>query len=1159
MIDRKKRSSGMKLILAVIKVIFFPWFFLRWVWRKKWMLVKTFLFTVIVTGGVLGWLYYYYVIKHPGKEFSRDQIMKVFSVETPVYYDDGKSLIGVFFENEHRIYIKYKEIPKDFVNALIAAEDKNFFIHPGIDPLSILRAAYVNLRAKKIIQGGSTLTQQTAKNLFKRSGRTFPAKFKELIEALKLEAHYSKREIIEFFTNQFFVSGTGRGLAIAAKYFFDKPVDQLNLLECAFIAGSVRAPNRYNPLIQSTPEKQRETLYRAIERKNYVLKNMMKLGMISYPKYLELTRAPIPFKKGKIYYQQNVIMDFIREQLQSEKFQKVFKDHGISNIATSGIKIYTTINRELQVASLRALRKHLCQLETMINGYDREAVQSHYSRVDIPADKELRIGQFVLGRVEKKVVKGKKSSLLVKVGDILGKVDYEGLMNLATPFKKSKAGIWASPTPQDMKDLLSQIEVGDLVYVYLREKSPEDGTFLLDLEQKPKVQGALVVTRKGKILSMVGGFENIYFNRAVDAKRQMGSIFKPLVFTAALQLGWNLLDPLENRRGVFVFQDQFYFPRPDHESPYSKVSLAWAGVKSENVASVWLLYHLCDKLTFSRFKKIAKLVDLAPREDESYYEFKKRMRDVWGIIVTDDSLREVAFQTAKEDLITDLIFAGRTKESETLKSLKYGRGFDEYREGLREEKMSLDLSQINLSLLKEYEIKDRVLKHHFLHFLSLNSRMLEEWGYLRNAFRFSPPDPETISSLLANFCIGIRDGQEVIAYGDDLSEKGFLPLSFIQAYKIFKDKNQAYDFSLISPNDIMIEGQIRSSVLANLSKSMEGGLIELKKHPPYAMLSLWKIRDYRILVGLLYVTKLCKLMGIETPLEPVLSFPLGPNAVSILEISRAYSTFLEGKQYADTDKNKFSPEGSVIIDRIVDAQGEEIYHYLPQDRPVLDPCIPKMIAEILKNVVSYGTGIQAHNAIKLKLDLGVKDKKLIINIPTLGKTGTANEYSNSSYIGFVPSFSKGGTELSINNSFIIAAYAGYDDNAPMKNKHLRIFGASGALPIWIDVANEVVNNRIFQETIDPIDFAFLPETDIPLTSPPGTIAVPVDKGNGLLLSLDAYLKSPQQGVAFNAYGRREGGLFKPQRFFVPFLIDTETPIPNNNRGGKKGEKDAFEP
>jgi len=1055
------------------------------------------------------------------------------SVETPVYYDDGESLMGVFFENEHRMYIEYEEIPKDFVNALIAAEDKNFFSHPGIDPLAILRAFYVNFRANKIVQGGSTLSQQTAKNVFQREGRTFRAKFNELIQTLKLEAHYPKKEIIEFFSNQFYVSGTGRGLGIAAKYFFDKSVDQLTLLECAFIAGSVRAPNKYNPLIQADPEKERKTLCRAIERKNYVLANMFYLRMISLSQYRELVRASIPFKKGKIYYQLNVIMDYIREQLQSEPFQEILNEQGISNIATSGIKIYTTINKDLQEANLRIMRKNLSQIETLVTGYDRETVQLRYAQLNIPEGKKIEIGQFVFGKVEK-ITKGDRPSILVKVENSFCKVDYKGLINLVVPFKKSKSGVWADPSPRDMEKFLAQIEEGDLVYAFVREKSLEEDLFLLDLEQKSRLEGALVILNEGKIVSMVGGAENSNFNRAVSGKRQLGSIFKPLLFTAALQLGWNILDPLENKRDVFVFQDQFYFPRPDHESPHPKVSLAWAGVKSENVASVWLLYHLFDQLSFTQFKKVAETVDLSPRENENYRDFQRRVRDSWGIIVTGKSLKESAFKAAQEEIVTDLIFSGSIRESQSLKFLKYGVGFDNYREFFLEEKESLEIEEeIDPSLLQEYDIREDILKKHFLRYSSLNSQMLQEWEYLKDAFLFFGFDSDKVAdNMLANFYTGFVDGEKVIAYGEDLSEEEFVPLTYYQAYNLFKrEARKELPFSSPYHEDVLIEGEIHSSVLSDLNQSLEKELTKLKKHAPYELISLWKNREYRILVGLLYMVRLCETMGIETPLKPVLSFPLGPNAVSLLEISQAYSTFLEGKRY--NDNRSLYNNSSIVIDRIVDCRGEEIYRFVPHERQVLDSHVVNMVTEILKNVVIYGTGRKAKNRVKMELEFGVKGRRLVINLPTLGKTGTANEYSNSSYIGFVPAFLEGSTELALQNAFVVAAYVGYDDNTPMENDHVRIFGASGALPIWIDVANEIVQNSVFQRSIDPVDFAFLPQNRLSLSQPADTILVPIDKGSGLPLSLDAYLEEEKPAVTLYSYGQRRGSFFKPRRFFSP--------------------------
>ena len=1067
--------------------------------------------------GILCLMYYYFIIAQPGKDFTRKAITEALSRETPVYYDDGKNVMGVFFENEHRIYLKYRDIPQNFVNALIAAEDKNFFHHYGIDPLSILRAASVNLKAGRIIQGGSTITQQTAKNLFKRSGRTFEAKRIELAQAFKLEAHFSKEDIMEFFTNQFYVTGTGRGLAIAAKYFFDKPVDQLTLLECAFIAGAVRAPNRYNPLVQPNQEKKKAVLARAIERKNYVLRNMSKLDMITTAQYTELLNAPIPFKEGKIYFDLNVILDYIRDELQSEKYQKILDDHGISNIATSGIKIFTFVNQELQQKSHLILRKHLSRIETSLTGYNRQVIQERYAHLEKPQIVEPKIGQFLFGTVENKIESEKDLEIFVRVGETIGKVDQEGLKELASAYARYKVGMWAEATLKDFIGLLSQIKINDLIYVYVRDKLP-DGMFLFDLVQKPKLEGGLMVSQRGQILAMVGGFENSYFNRAVDAKRQMGSMFKPLVYAAALQLGWNILDPLENRRDIFVFQNQFYFPRPDHKSPYEKVSLAWAGAKSENVASVWLLYHLCDKLSFSQFKQIADLVDLSPRENEEYPAFKKRIRDSWGIWIKESDLRESAFQAAKEEMITDLIFEGKTKEAEEVRILKYGSGFDEYLVPL--------VTETQEDVL-EKKIEERLLKEHFFRFNRLNTEMLKKWDDLKNA------NPNRVD-WLDQFYFGMSEGQEVVAYGDGLAGKGFIPLSYEKAIKLI--------INGFSAGEVLIEGKIRSLTVSTLEESLERELEKIKASRDYDMTTLWKIRDYRVLVGLLYVVKLCERLGITTPLEPVLSFPLGPSAVSVLEILRAYTTFTDGKQY--TMQGDFSQKNSIIIDRIIDNEGKEIYRYRPDDKPVLDHYNTYMIAQILKNVVNYGTGNNAQDSIKLEVDVVGGGDRVAFSVPTLGKTGTANEFTNSSYIGFVPTFFEKGFDLSLTNSFVIAAYVGNDDNTPMKNNHFRIFGASGALPIWIDVANAVTKNQLFHKSIDPVDLAFFSGNNLPLQNPEGAIAVPVDKGTGLPLSLDTPSEKLEGEAVVYSYGNVVGSSFRPQRFFSPFQtnrLSTKSP------------------
>ena len=179
-----------------------------------------------------GWGYQEEVVEDPGPEFTREAILQIIAQESPVYYRDGASRIGVFFDLEHRKYVPYAEIPQDFVHAIVSAEDAEFFEHHGVSFKHLVRATGQNIKAGHVVAGGSTLTQQTAKNLFYRPDRSFKSKGEELVNALKLEAHFSKEEILEFYTNQFHVSANGRGLGIAARYFFDKDVKDLTTKEC---------------------------------------------------------------------------------------------------------------------------------------------------------------------------------------------------------------------------------------------------------------------------------------------------------------------------------------------------------------------------------------------------------------------------------------------------------------------------------------------------------------------------------------------------------------------------------------------------------------------------------------------------------------------------------------------------------------------------------------------------------------------------------------------------------------------------------------------------------------------------------------------------------------------------------------------------------------
>jgi penicillin-binding protein 1A len=342
-------------------------------------MVKRIFLALLILGflsfiGAAALLYTIYndVAEEAKEKIKRGAIDSVIFSESPVYYDDGETVMGVFFDKTHRRYIEYKSIPPYFIKALVATEDKTFFTHPGFDIKAVVRAMIANYRAGRIAQGGSTLTQQTAKNIFTREKRSYQAKLKELMEALLLERQYSKEEILEMYINQFFVTGIGRGLRIAAQYFFDKEAEDLDLVECAFIVGSIKSPNRFNPFTKRTEAEKREAKRLSRQRKDHVLSNMIERNYITAEEYEQAKPKEVPFKQGKLGYRLNVILDYIREQLESEYFKGILQEQGVDNIATSGIRIYTSVNKEMQEGALRSIRRHLPLLDVKLSGYGDE-------------------------------------------------------------------------------------------------------------------------------------------------------------------------------------------------------------------------------------------------------------------------------------------------------------------------------------------------------------------------------------------------------------------------------------------------------------------------------------------------------------------------------------------------------------------------------------------------------------------------------------------------------------------------------------------------------------------------------------------------------------------------------------------------------------------
>ncbi len=1114
---------------------------------KKLFFLVLFLGVLAAAAGV-GSLYYL-VVKVPCPEMEPGYIESILGRESPVYYRDGKEKIGVLFQEVHRQYLAYEQIPKTFVNALVSAEDDQFFSHYGVDIPGIMRAMIANYKAGRVVQGGSTITQQAAKNLFKRESRSYRAKLKELLYALRLEHRYSKEKIFEFYANQFYVSGNGHGLGVAARYYFNKDPSELTLLEAAFIAGSVKRPNYYNPFTKKNRQDALKALQRADDRAGYVLGKMLKLGYISDAEYKKAMEQDIAFSRGKTSFSLNTIMDLVRDGLAGRVISEALERHGISNIATSGAHIITTIDHKLQEATLYSLRRHLSRLDVRLRGYDRDQVQKEYAALTYHGDADIKVKCFVFGTIKEVNLKDKKHPVIwVGFGPKrpTGFIDGQGLQRMVDALVKYRKGRLAKTRKNDLAVLLTNLRKGDKVFVSVREVDFFDNTPTLDLERFPRIEGAALVMQQGVFRAMAGGMENRFYNRAVSAKRLMGSTFKPFVFSAAMQLGWSAVDPLDNRRKVFVFMDRPYFPRPDHHSPFDAVSMSWAGVKSENVAAVWLLYHLTDKLTPPRLQEVATHLDMAPRQSENgrenYQSFVARIRDGFGIHVSRNAVHRAAFELAVKNLETDFLFDGRADEYQLVRQMAYGLHFDRYRQAL---KKSLKKKRLKNRQRREISLRIGLLRHNYLDLLAVDRAFVKYKNYMQEKTRNRQDAISYFDARPQNRPPGsmARDDQGRILFT--------LASRFSDSWRVMGDQEVRALLLNLFPDEqrqfwssVSLDGFLRASTFSQIRQQVEEEYANLSRLKPYSLEVLSKIRDYKVMLGLQYLIHLGRQVGLTSKLEPVLSFPLGSNVVSLAETVRMYETMVTGSRHdmllpedmSADGLNGDEPDGQSIIDRIEGIDGTVIYQRADTPKRVYDPQIRSSLGNILQNVVRYGTGRRAYNHVRLARKQDAPELA-DLPLPLMGKTGTANDFRNASFIGYLPvGLGLNRTALAYPPGYTVGVYVGFDDNKPLKKGNTHITGSQGGLPVWSDIADAVysfedVANRLNRKRISSSALGLLyPDT--------GQLFVPVNpkaggrivEGRGAMRSL----VSPDQ-PAILSYGRvNNSGYFEPADVFRPF-------------------------
>jgi penicillin-binding protein 1A len=447
-------------------------------------------------------------------------------VTTRVHASSGELMAE--YARERRLFLPIQAIPDRVKAAFLSAEDKNFYHHPGVDPVGLARAVVNNIRTGGR-QGASTITQQVAKNFLLSSDQTYERKIKEAILSFRIEQAYSKDRILELYLNEIFFGLNSYGIAGAALTYFNKSVNELTIAETAYLAALPKAPNNYHPFRHTE---------RAVERRNWVIDRMVENGYVRADDGADAKAQPLgvtPRKTGSYLFASEYFAEEVRRELIGR--------YGNDALYEGGLSVRTTLDPRLQAIARKALQKGLISYD------ERRGFRGPVERIDISGDWGVPLAEVDPLRDVPEwqlAVVLSASGDAVEVGlrpgrEVSGKVEDERVTgtiladNMKWAFRLNLPGEKAT----NVKSAADVLNPGDVVYVQQLEK---DGEQVLRLRQPPKVQGALVAMdpHTGRVLAMVGGFSfaQSEFNRATQAQRQPGSAFKPFVYAAALDNGY---------------------------------------------------------------------------------------------------------------------------------------------------------------------------------------------------------------------------------------------------------------------------------------------------------------------------------------------------------------------------------------------------------------------------------------------------------------------------------------------------------------------------------------------------------------------------------------------------------------------------------------------
>ncbi len=532
--------------------------------KRRWWLWLTLLTLFVILPGIgVAW---YMVTIYPTLPDASELKDVRYQVPLRIVTADGKLISEI--GTQRRIPLDYTDIPERMTQAIVAAEDENFFSHPGVDPKGLARAAYQLITTGHKKSGGSTITMQVARNFFLSRKKTFMRKLNEIVLALKIEHQLSKPQILALYLNKIFLGHRSYGVAAAARTYYGKDIHDLTLDEYAMLAGLPKAPSAYNPITNPA---------RAKARRNYVLRRMHKLGFITREEMEKAMAVPVHAKLvgARVEVEAGYVAEMARDWAQRRFGPKALE---------MGLTLVTSIDSHLQQAANRALRRGLLDYSRR-HGWrgpighlapaqlaDKADIEQALKKIEEPGHLKAAVITEVTDRSAQARLKDGQTVTL----------PFDPGMKWARPFINANR---IGPTPTAPIEV---VKPGDLVYVENR-----NGQWWL--AQKPQVQGALisVAPTNGRILALTGGFDyfDSKFNRAVQGRRQVGSNIKPFLYSAALDKGYTAASIINDAPVVFHDKALEDVWRPENYSGrfYGPTRLRVALAHSRNLVSIRLL------------------------------------------------------------------------------------------------------------------------------------------------------------------------------------------------------------------------------------------------------------------------------------------------------------------------------------------------------------------------------------------------------------------------------------------------------------------------------------------------------------------------------------------------------------------------------------------